>query len=378
MLPERVRRLASNPTVELGWDGQRLERTEIAVAFRIQARACAEHGSALYAALLERAAEDVEAGGPVAALLEGWEGHPLLDALALRLLGGIHRLVLAGEAPGLARHYPSAGGVADADAAWGELRALVSERAEALRPCLAEPVQTNEVRRSTVLLGGFLHVAARTGLPLRLLEIGSSAGLNLLFDRYAYDLSGARWGDPRSPVRLAAPWRGTLPPLAATLAVASRAGCDRSPLDVSDPAQRLRLESFLWPDQPERLALLRAAVAVAQVDPPRLARRSAAAWLGEVLAEPTPGCATVVFQSVVWLYFSELERCEVTRLVEAAGLRAHESAPLAWLRLEGADLSGAELRLRSWPGGEDRLLAHTDYHGREAEWLGGDTVPAPR
>ncbi len=346
-----------------------MQDAEIAAAFRLQGESCERHGSPLYAELLARAADDVAAGGPFAAIVAGWQGHPVLDALGLRLLGGVHRLVLAGEAAALARHYPSAGGAADAAAAWSELRALAAERAGLLRSFLSEPVQTNEVRRSGALLGGFLHAAARTGLPLRVLEIGASAGLNLLFDRFHYDLGGARWGDPRSEVRLAPRWSGAFPPLDTPLHVESRAGCDLAPIDLSDPRQRLHLESFLWPDQPERLALLRAAVAVAQGDPPRLARRSASAWLAEELAAPSHGSATVVFQSVVWLYLPESERREVTRLVEEAGRRATRPAPLAWLRLEGTGVSSAELRLCGWPGGEDRLLARSDYHGRAAEWV---------
>jgi hypothetical protein len=141
-------------------------------------------------------------------------------------------------------------------------------------------------------------------------------------------------------------------------------------VDLRDAGQRLRLESFVWPDQPERLALLRAAIGVALRDPPRVVRSSAAAWLAGELREPVPGAATVLFQSVVWLYFSEAERQQVTDRVEAAGKRATPRAPLAWLRLEGVTLEGPELRLRQWPDGSDRLLARAHYHGREAEWLG--------
>ena len=339
----------------------------IAAAFRQQAEGCRET-SPLYATLMERAAEDVAAGGPVARLLEGWEGHPVLDALAMRLLGAVHAEVLAGRAPELAAHYPSAGGVADPAAAWPAFLAVVAGRADVLRPRLAQQVQTNEVRRTAALLGGFLSVASETGLPLRLLELGSSAGLNLLFDRYRYALGPHAWGDPAAKLCLESSWEGAAAPFDAPLRVASREGCDRSPIDLGDPAQRLRLESFVWPDQPERLAALRAAIEVARSDPPRIARARAGDWVPDRLAAPAQGLATVLFESVVWWYLPEDERQAVTAAVEAAGARASDRAPLAWLRMEGAVPEFAEVRLRTWPGGADRLLAHSQWHGRWVRW----------
>ncbi len=326
----------------------------------------------MYAQLLDAAAQDLERGGVIARLVEGWRGHPVLDALGLRLLGGIHRIVLAGSAPRLARYYPSAGGVPDS-AVWPEFVALVGERFEEVRAALGERVQTNEVARSAALLPGFLRIAARTGLPLRLLELGSSAGLLQLADRYRYELGPHHWGSEASGVRIRAEWSGPAPDLDAKLDVASRLGCDPNPLDVNDPAVALRLQSFVWPEQTERMALLRAAIGYGRSVHPSIEQTGAARFLARELAQPAHGVTTLVFQSVVWWYIPEAERAEIVRLMDEAGTRAASDAPLAWLRLEGATTREAEIRLSLWPGGSDALLGTAHYHGRWVKWTGASS-----
>ena len=116
-----------------------------------------------------------------AAVLAGHESDPGPSALALRLMAAVHRLVLTGAAPGLAAHYPSVGGTGDPDAAWPAFRQVLIEHVAEVRAGLASPPQTNEVGRSAALFGGLLQLAS-DGLPVRLFEIGSSGGLNLLAD----------------------------------------------------------------------------------------------------------------------------------------------------------------------------------------------------
>jgi hypothetical protein len=142
-------------------------------------------------------------------------------------------------------------------------------------------------------------------------------------------------------------------------------------VDPADPQRRLRLESFVWPDQTERLARLRAALAVAAHDPPPVAARRAGEWLGEVLAAEHPGVATVVYHSVVWWYLPEEERATVTARMEEAAARAAADRPLAWLRMEGSRSEEAEVRLREWPGGEDVLLGRCHWHGAWVAWEAG-------
>ncbi len=287
----------------------------------------------------------------------------MLLALPLRLMGAIHRIVLAGQAPGLAAHYPSAGGSFEPEGAWRALLGVARAHAPEIRARLGSNVQTNEVQRCTALLAGFLRVARATGLPLRVREIGSSAGLNLLFDRWRYELGPHRFGDPAAPLALCAEWSGAPPDLGARLRVASRAGCDVDPIDATDAADRLRLESFLWPDQPERLARVRAALAAAQADPPRVERARAGEWVPRELEVRPAGEATVLVQSHVWWYLPEAEREGLLRDVRAAGERAGADRPIAWLRLEGTKPDEGELRLWRWPPGEDRLLARSHQHG---------------
>jgi hypothetical protein len=238
---------------------------------------------------------------------------------------------------------------------------------EALGPWLDSAPQTNEVGRSAVLMSGLLVIAARFGLPLRLYELGASAGLNLQLDRYAYDLGGRAAGDPASPLKLRPDWKGPPPPEAA-VRIIGRAGTDLNP--VALPENRERLIAYVWPDQAQRLAQLDAAIALAASDPPHLDQADAADWIETSLKlAPEPGVTRVVMHSVAFHYFDESTQKRVAAHIDAAGSSASADAPLAWLRYE--EQSGDahfSLRLRMWPGG-DRLLAWTHPHGKSVEWV---------
>jgi hypothetical protein len=298
-------------------------------------------------------------GDALYGVLRGHENDPGPSVLALRLMGAVHRLVLRGDAPELAAHYPSAG--AGPGDAWPAFVDLLRSRRDELRELVHLPVQTNEPGRCAPLLGGFLEVARTTGLPLRLLEVGASAGLNLRFDCYRYELGDERWGPADSPVvirsRLSGAGRLRLD---TPLTVAARAGCDPRPLDPRSEDGRLTLTSYVWPDQVERLDRLRAALALAaEVNAP-VERAGAADWIEERLAEPSAGMATVVFHSIVMQYLPDEERERFERAVTGA------SGDVAWLRMEPADdMAGVRVAFR----GEDRLLARAGYHGDPLEWL---------
>ncbi len=335
-----------------------------------QAAHCARLGSPLYAGLLGRAAIDAEEGGAAARVLRGHEGDPPGSMLALRLMGAVHRRVLEGALPELGDRYAHSGvpfacyaekrNTAETEAAWTAFRAALHDDAEAIRPLIDRPVQTNEVGRCAALLPGFL-AAAEAGLPLRLLEVGSSAGLNLRWDRYRYEADGFRWGGPRAPVRIAYELDGQSPqPI--PVEVSERRGCDPSPIDPATEEGRLTLLSFVWPDQVDRLARLRSALAAAAELPVEVDRASAAEWIAERLVEPRSGMTTVVFHSIVMQYLPEAERRDFEQRLAAAGEDAEEETPLVWLRMEPAG-EMAEVRITRWPGGEDRLLARVGYHG---------------
>jgi hypothetical protein len=332
-----------------------------------QARWCAELGSPLYALLLTRAAEDAAAGGPAWSLMAPDEAkNARADALALRLMAAVHRLVLTGRAPRLAAHYPSAGGSARLPGAAETFVKALGAHAALLSPLVARPCQTNEVGRSAALAFGFLDLAAGSGLPLRLLEIGASAGLNLRFDAYRYAGGEVAWGPPDSPVDLAGLWHDAPPRLPDKVPVVERAGCDPRPVDVATGDGRLDLESSVWADQVARFGRLRGALEVATRVPVRVDRASVVDWLPARLDTPAVGALTVVFHSIVEEYLSEAQRRAFHRTLAEAGARASAEAPLAWLRLEPDPGSRRyDVRLTTWPGGEERLVAHCSPHGAE-------------
>lgn len=336
------------------------ERAEVAGRLRWQAEECRRLGSPLYEEVLGRAAADVEADGPAWEVLREQRDESTFSALPLRLMGAVNRLVLAGEE-------------AEAFASWGAFRDVLTRRRDELRELVDLPVQTNEVGRSAALLFGFLAVAARWGMPLRTLELGASAGLNSNWDHYRYKAEGFAWGPAGSPLRLE-DWRlfrhidGKGANYAEALEVASRQGCDSAPVDATTEEGCRTLLAYVWPDQRRRVERLTAALEVAAAHPVLVERAAAAAWAASRLAEPVGGVATVVFHSIFVFYLPEAERAELYATIAAAAERASADAPLAWLRLEGPGAL-AELRLTTWPGGEERLLGRAGYHGDPVELL---------
>ncbi|MFL6205207.1 MAG: DUF2332 domain-containing protein [Acidimicrobiales bacterium] len=341
-----------------------VDRIVEVIAF--QAAACAQSGSPLYGRVLDAVADDLRAGGVSARLLSGRSDDPFGSALALRFLGATHRLVLDGRAPALAAHYPSAGGVEGPELTRTFL-ATIEEHESDLERMIEDGVQTNEVGRSAVLVGGFATVTHRTTLPLRVLEVGASAGLNLRWDHFAYDTGRVVSGDPDSPVRFSGMWVGDPPDLPPRFEVAERAGCDRNPLDATTPEGRLTLMSYVWPDQVDRFERLEAAIEVARRVPAPIDRADADAWLADRLTLPLRGVATVVVHSIVLQYLPKDSRAHLRSVIHSAGARASGASPLAWLRMEPAG-DRAELRLTTWPGGDDRVLATAGYHGHPIWW----------
>ncbi|MDT7536746.1 MAG: hypothetical protein QOI82_331 [Actinomycetota bacterium] len=347
--------------------------SELPRRFRAQAEQCGRHGSPLTAALLSGAADDYEAGGPVQPLLAQLEHLPSGSVPSLRFAGALHRMVLEGRAPTLAAYYPSVGGTAGPEGAWAVARSLVAERADELAVDIQRPVQTNEVGRAAALYGGLLHVASEWGLPIRLLEVGASAGLNLRPERFAYELGGGTvLGDAASPVRLRDPWRGTSPPYDVDLVVSSRAGCDPSPLDPTDDADKLTLLSYVWADQVDRVERLRGALQVAAEQRVAVEALPASQFLRRELATPVAGTATVVWHSVVRQYLAPDELAEVDALLAAAGERATADAPLIRLSLEPEKKLQLGFRflvqMTTWPGGQARVLAECLGHGPPVTW----------
>lgn len=259
---------------------------------------------------------------------------------------------------------------------WAQFREQVLGNPEALRALmLARSTQTNEPGRCATLL----PVLARLPGPLALIEIGASAGLCLLVDRYAYD-----YGDGR----LVCPATGPVPPPvfpctidAATPApvalpqVVWRAGLDLNPLDVTDAADAAWLEALVWPEQTERLARLRQATVIAAADRPRIVRGDLRCDLAALAAAAPSDATLVVFHTAVLAYLTAADRAEFTG---AIGSLCH-----FWLANESprvlpeiAAQAPASLRdgrfLLSVNG---RPVAAADPHGAALDWI-ADPPPA--
>jgi len=342
----------------------------LAEAWARQIAFCDSSGSPFTARVLEAAWADRERGGTLATLLPHWPGSAWADAVPLRVCGALHAIALLGADTGLAALYPPARAVFDAARGPAAVvRALVAHRA-LVAEYLSRAPQTNEIGRSAVLLGGFAAIARETGLPMATLEIGASAGLNQYWHRFRYELGANRWGDGASPVVIASDWQGTPPELPSRIDVDSHDACDLAPVDLTAPGAALRLLSYVWPDQQERLARLRAAIALAQALGVRVEAADALDWVRRELAAARPGRATVIYHSVMWQYLPGPKRDALRQVIAEAGLRATRDAPLAWLAFEvaGADAQ-CELALTLWPGGTRRVLATAHPHGSWARWL---------
>ena len=342
--------------------------TTMADALVRQQTACAALGSPLYARILDGVVDDYNRGGIVAELLVTRNERPARDAVPLRLLGAMHRLVLAGHVPELARFYPSVGGDDHGDPVPAFVDALAAHR-HAIADGLGRTVQTNEVGRAAALAPGLALVAKRTGLPLHQLEIGSSAGLLLNWDRFFYDTGRSRLGDATSAVRFGPDsWLEPPPDLDGFTSVIERRGVDVAPIDPTTQDGRLTLLSFVWPDQPQRFERLAAAIEIATRHRVVVEQGDAGAWANEQLALARPGVVTVLHHSIVLQYLDQASFGLLKGALLDAGRAATAAAPLAWLRMEPAG-GVADIRLTMWPGGSEELLGMTGYHGQNVHWL---------
>jgi hypothetical protein len=360
-------------------------------AFEEQARFCAQLGSPFTALLCRVLAEGLDGSSAIERYILEWPGDPsaFADSVPLRVAGALHERVRAGRGGALAPLYPPHP-LPSAAALLAAARGVLAEESGFVREFLQFPPQTNEVGRSAALIAGWLEIASRTGLPLSLFEIGSSAGLNLIADRYAYRFGDVPWapaadahggsGLSFAGLTLRCGWTGRRPALDAALRVQSRRGCDRHPLQLADAAQRERLMAYVWADQHERLERLGAAIRALLADPVRVETSDAADWIESVLGpRAAPGVARVVFHSLVWSYLGRPARERIAAHLARIGAAASADRPLAWLRFElaGKD-EAAALHLTMWPGGAEELLARAHPHGAWIRWQdegSGESIP---
>jgi hypothetical protein len=344
---------------------------KVRAALRWQADYCDRSGSPIVGRICAALAMVLDRTTATGRRALDWPGDPTGDALPLRIAAPFHALQRSGRAAALDPVY--AGEALPAETIEAAVRATLTAHDDEIARWMDGPPQTNEPGRSAVLMAGLLAVAATypqvTGFEL--LEIGSSAGLNLMIGRYSFELGGLRFGPEHAAITLAPEWRGFAPP-DRPIWIDSARGCDIAPVNLSAPGEAERLLAYVWPDQPLRLARMADAIAEAQARPPKLEQGDAADWLKEQLKKPqVEGQARVLMHSVVWPYLPKATQLKIEALMAAARMRATPTKPLAWVSYEwGPSREPHELRLRSWPGlGMNRLLAYAHPHASWIEWL---------
>jgi len=157
-------------------------------------------------------------------------------------------------------------------------------------------------------------------------------------------------------------------PPKAIVRISGRSGCDLNPIGLGERDQQLRLLSYLWPDQHDRIARTRAAIRIAASGTAQLDSASADTWLAQKIVEPIIGRSRVLFHTIAWQYFDESTKKNAEKVIKEAGKAATEGSPLAWLGVEGdtEKPDGASVHLTMWPGGRKKKIARSSYHG---DWI---------
>ncbi len=335
--------------------------------FQNQAKACRNMGSPFTASLCEHLISHLDEKTKTGFRIENWPGDPAADALALRLCGALQSITISNPEDAIGQIYPN--GIHSQYT--NILISTIKSYDDYLSSWLDLPPQTNETGRASALLPGLLHISRQTQQPIQLIEIGSSAGLNLQLDHFFYQYDAQTWGDPSSPVKLIPEISGVNPNLKGQLAISSTTGCDLSPLDIRDKHSQLRLRSYVWPDQQYRVDRLNGAIKLALQTPPELLAMDAADFVEAQLANRTKNNAFVLMHSIVWQYLPHQTQRRIESAMHKYGAKADHSNPIFWLRLEGmgGKEPGASLMLDKWPDHNTITLARSCFHGNWIEFL---------
>jgi hypothetical protein len=305
------------------------------------------------------------------------------------LLAGLHWLALRGDAPGLARFYPSCGGTyspTDREAllaAAGE--ALAEGREELLEFMLSREPRTCEVRRSAAFLLGALATADRFPGGIAVVEAGAGEGLSLWFERYAYRFTPAvDLGE--SPLRLDVALTDKGGAASRLLSqgmpqVVARYGLDQEPKDLAAPEERLALEAFFRPEQADAVERLRTAAGLVEGFGPSLIREGQVEWhLSALLVEAynamPPGNTLFLCHTLLWPSLTEDQRVRMTSAVQQLAAQLQPYKPIAWLQAEpfapGSDRLELRLQTFGWADREDRAvrkLAEATPDLSQVRWL---------
>jgi hypothetical protein len=346
-----------------------MELADVRSAIAWQADHAAAGGAPCTARVVRAELAILETDTATGRRMANWHGLTLADAMPLRIAGALHWLYLSGEER---RLEPVYAGLMTDQKAIDRLVADIAVKNDALLMAwLDGPPQTNEAGRSASIMAGLLWLSVRLGPKFELSEIGASAGINTMMGRYFYDLGGVTAGPSLSRMKIVPEWRGPPPPRA-EVDIVGIEGCDVAPVDLTDPAQALRLRAFVWADARERMRRLDTAIAMAERMPPELVKMDAGDFVRQRLARPQEaGVTRVLFHSIVWQYVPEPTRAEITAMMERAGAEASADKPLAWIMLEtNRETFKHELVVRYWPGGAEPVkLAEAHPHGAWVQWL---------
>ncbi|MEG3123835.1 DUF2332 domain-containing protein [Sphingomonas sp. GB1N7] len=331
-----------------------------------QASVARKLGSPFVARVLEAGQRQLFHAPATRHMIANWPSDPARAAMAMRFNGALHALARRGVVPALGILYARKEGDFD-----GPIAAALAQEDDFIATWMQRTPQTNEVGRSAAIVAALLVAHADHGLPFELLELGSSAGLNLNLARYAYDLGGAAIGPSNSTVRLSPDWTGpAIRP--ATIEMVSARGVDIDPLDPADVATRERLLAYVWADQPERAERLDRALTIARDHPPQIDRDNAADWIErQLLSLQDEGVCRVVFHSMVLQYLHADDRARVASAIHAAAEQASVKRPLVWIQFEwNADRTDVMLQMTSWPDGRKRDLARCHAYAAWIDWIG--------
>ena len=355
-------------------DGDIMLIEEFESAIQWQADHAFENGAECTARVIRSLPKVRETDTQMGRRMASWAGLTLKDAMPLRVTGGLHHLALTGRDQRLLPVY--AGQITDQDAVDAIVLDMVAQHDAELAPWLDGPPQTNEAGRSASIMAGLLWLAHRVMPRFELFELGASAGVNTMLDRYHFKLGDTVAGPADSPMQIEPEWRGSGSPPAPpdTFEIIGVRGCDVAPIDLSDAESALRLKAYVWPDAPARMERIDAAIALAGANPPDLVQMDAGEFVREILASPRQrGVTRAIFHSIMWQYMPAETQDAITALFEETGASATPDTPLAWVSLETDPATFRhELKVRYWSGGEHdgetALLAHAHPPGAWVEW----------
>ncbi len=346
-----------------------MDDDHIVSGIKFQAEHCRRNDAPVTARIIEAQLALMHGSTMCGQSIANWPGLPLEDAMPLRLAGGFHHLLLSGDEGRLVPVYRAE--VTEQSEVDAIVAAVTADHDARLRPWLDGPPQTNEAGRSASFMAGLLWLSDKVGSRFELNELGASAGINTMMERYHYDLGGVTAGPENSPMQIKPQWRGPLPPIA-PVEIVSIQGCDQAPVDLSDSDAALRVKSYVWPENSGRLERMDAAIALASENRPDVAQADALDWVVKRFAtRQDAGVVRVINHSIVWQYIPDDRRKRISEAIEAKGREASTERPLVWMMLEtNRETFKHELRVKYWPGPDNwHFLAEAQAHGSWVQWL---------